>query len=607
MTPTAYRTAPDPAATRMPGGVPFIIGNELAERFSFYGMKGILVVFMSQHLLDASGNPAYMSEERAKGIYHLFTAMAYFFPILGAIISDVWLGKYRTILYISLMYCVGHGCLALMDVGPATGLWDMKPFLLAGLVLIAMGSGGIKPCVSAHVGDQFGTGNKHLLTQVFNWFYFAINLGATSSMLLTPVLLREVGPWLAFGLPGVLMAVATFVFWLGRNRFIHVPPAGWRAWKAETFSPEGRRALFNLAPLFLVFVPVFWALFDQTGSAWVLQADKMNRDLGFVWLPDQIQSVNPILILLGIPFFTYVVYPLMAKFFEPTPLRKIGIGLALTAASFALSAVVEHRMAGKQESIAQQIFADLTTDAAAMADIQNNRTLAERETEDERAMRWTRAVVSAAEMSGWKPAEIAAALGMEGADQEALAEDFKARMEARQPFETDRVAELFAVLGAPGERAGTLNGAVTGARTARWAEARVVGYLGEMPSVLWQFLAYAILTSGEILVSIVCLEFAYTQSPRKMKSFVMGVYFLGVSLGNFYVSGVNIFLDATRRDDGTTPLDGPAYYWFFAGIMAAAWVLYLFWAKSYKGQTYIQGEAEHIAEAQAEAEAPDAR
>jgi POT family proton-dependent oligopeptide transporter len=190
-TPT-HRTAPDPNQTGMPGGVPFIIGNELAEQFSFYGMKAILLVFMTQHLLNAAGEPAYMNDEEAKSVYHLFTAGAYFFPILGAILSDVLWGKYKTILLISLMYCVGHGMLALMDVGPHLGLWDMKPILYAGLVLIAIGAGGIKPCVSAHVGDQFGTGNKSLLTQVFNWFYFSINLGAFASTLLTPVFLAGI-------------------------------------------------------------------------------------------------------------------------------------------------------------------------------------------------------------------------------------------------------------------------------------------------------------------------------------------------------------------------------------------------------------------------------
>jgi POT family proton-dependent oligopeptide transporter len=121
--------------------------------------------------------------------------------------------------------------------------------------------------------------------------------------------------------------------------------------------------------------------------------------------------------------------------------------------------------------------------------------------------------------------------------------------------------------------------------------------------------AYLILTSAEIMVSIVCLEFAYTQSPPKMKSLIMGVYFLGVSLGNFYVSGVNIAMEAMKDEaTGATPLDGANYYWFFAGLMLAAFFAYLVWATTYKGETYIQGEEEtEIIEARAEAEGSDPR
>ncbi len=620
-----YRDTPDQTETRMPRGIPFIIGNELAERFSFYGMKGILIVFMTQHLLNAAGDDAYLSEERAKTVYHFFAGSAYFFPLLGAILADVFWGKYKTILIISLMYCIGHGLLAMMDLGPMTGLWDMQPFMYAGLIFIAIGAGGIKPCVSAHVGDQFGTGNKRLIVQVFNWFYFSINLGAMTSMILTPILLAQVGPWLAFGLPGVLMAIATFLFWMGRNTFIHVPPAGLEKWTRETFSPEGRRALLNLSPLFLIFVPVFWAIFDQTGSSWVLQGDKMNRDLGIVWLPSQIQAVNPLMILIGIPIFTYIVYPLMGKFFRPTPLRKVGIGLVLTAAAFSISALIEQRIENHQEAIAHQIYTDLETDAAAFADLEGDPDKAAEETDEERATRWSRSAISAARVSRWDDTEIAvyfgladdtesrdAALektpGLEG--DELLAAQLASRIDSKRAFSREQVAALFSTLNVPGEsgmRRGTLNGAVIGARNAKWKEARIVGFLEPMPNVIWQFLAYLVLTSAEILVSIVCLEFAYTQSPKKMKSFIMGIYFLGVSLGNFYVSGVNAVLDATRAEDGTTPLEGANYYWFFAGVMMAAWLVYLVWAKTYKGRTYIQGEDEDAVHAQAEAEGPDAR
>ncbi len=522
---TKFRETPDHTLTGMPPGVPYIIGNEAAERFSFYGMRAILTIFMTKYLVDAAGNSATMSDEQAKSVFHLFVAAAYFTPLLGAMISDIFWGKYKTILYISLMYCVGHGCLALMDLGPVTGGWDMKPFMFAGLALIAIGAGGIKPCVSANVGDQFGKGNKRLMTQIFNWFYFSINVGAVASQLLTPILLDRVGPWAAFGLPGLLMGIATLIFWMGRRKFVHVPAAGWQRFKDETFSKDGVRALVNLSPLFLLFVPMFWAIFDQTGSAWVLQADRMDREfLGISWLPSQIQAVNPFLILLGIPFFTYVIYPAVGKVVEPRPLRKIGFGLFLTAVAFGTSAWIEVGIQSNSEQAAAAI--------------------------------WTE-------------------VGGEG-DAPKLVDTIK---EARSTLEE-------------------------GGATPQEAEVVIQSHLTEMPNVGWQFLAYIILTAAEILVSIVCLEFAYTQAPRRMKSFIMGVYFLGVSLGNVFVSLVNVVLEAIKDPEtGSTPLDGANYYWFFTGLMAVISVLFVIWSQFYKGRVYIQGDDdEEIIHAEAEAE-----
>ncbi len=596
-----YRSTPD-QSTRLPGGIPYIIGNEFAERFSFYGMKGILTVFMTQHLLSRAGEPAFMNEEDAKATYHLFTAAAYFFPIIGAMISDILWGKYKTILIISLMYCFGHGMLALMDLGPELGLWDMKPFLFAGLILIAMGAGGIKPCVSAHVGDQFGSQNKHLLTQIFNWFYFAINVGAATSTLLTPLLLVTYGPWAAFGLPGVLMAIATFLFWLGRHKFIHVPAAGFKAWKEETFSKDGIRAVLNLSPLFLIFVPMFWAIFDQTGSAWVLQADKMDRELGFVWLPSQIQAINPLLILIGIPVFTYVIYPFMGKFFEPTPLRKIGIGLFLTCGAFCISAAIETSVESKQRTVAQNVFADLAADLetrqlgpAADAD------------EEDPITKWSRAALTAADISKWSSEQIAAAIGINSDTLASL-------RDANQPITQVQAVSLFRSLAdvdTTGPTVTLLNGAVAATRLLpkaaseneiEWSKETVNSYLKDMPNIIWQFLAYIILTSAEIMVSIVCLEFAYTQAPRKMKSFIMGIYFLGVSLGNLFTSGVNAGIGLLKSEDGTSALDGANYYWFFTVLMAITAVAFIFFALRYKGKTYIQGEDDEL-EAEAEAAA----
>lgn len=568
MSDTEFRTAPDPTLTSMPPGVPFIIGNELAERFSFYGMRAILTVFMTEHLLNAAGKPDYLSEENAKGIYHLFVAAAYFFPIIGSIISDVVWGKYKTILLISLMYCAGHGCLALMDLGPHTGLWGMKPLLYAGILLIAVGAGGIKPCVSAHVGDQFGRGNHRLLTQIFNWFYFAINLGAAASTFLTPILLVRLGPWAAFGLPGALMALATFVFWLGRNKFIHVPPVGWGKFQRETFSDEGRRALKNLSPLFLIFVPVFWAIFDQTGSAWVLQAESMDRDFGGItWLKSQVQVVNPVLILTLIPIFTYVVYPAMKLFFEPTPLRKIGIGFALTVFAFGISAMIETTISENGDAPADELWTALTDSTDGPGEIE--------------------VAVQIAKTCGWDKTRIQPFLDMGG---------------------SKGAAALWHTILKSGDRPRTLSDVVRAARSLNWDQERIGPYLADMPNIGWQFLAYLVLTSAEILVSIVCLEFAYTQSPLRMKSFIMGVYFLGVSLGNLAVAALNFVLEALKDEKtGVTPLDGANYYWFFAGLMLVTTLGYLIFAQFYRGETFIQGDVDEAVRAEAEAEGGDVR
>ena len=394
-----YRTSPLPT-NKYPPGIPYIIANEAAERFSFYGMKAALAIFLANYLGILGGDN--YSETKATVVVSWFNTAVYLTPLLGALIADTFFGKYRTIMTLSIVYCLGHLCLALMGIGGFVQLW-----LLSGLGLISLGAGGIKPCVSAHVGDQFGTGNQHLITKIFNIFYFSINFGAVISNLLIPWVLKWYGPHLAFGIPGILMALATIFFWMGRTKFAHIPAKG-APFLSELFSKEGLSVIGKLIPL-VIFVGVFWSLFDQTASRLVFQAERMNREIfGLEILPSQIQAANPFLILVLIPLFTFVLYPLVGKIVNLTPLKKIGSGLALMALAFA--------------------------------------------------------VVSLA--------------------QEAI----------------DR---------------------------------------GETPHVGWQLLAYLILTSAEVMVSIVALEFFYTQAPKKMKSLMMAIFLSSVSIGNFFSAFVN--------------------------------------------------------------------
>src|SRR5262245_34311610 len=166
--------APRTKLRDLPPQVPYIIGNEGCERFSFYGMRNILVAFLTGHFL--------LAEDDARAKFHLFVSAVYFFPLLGGYLADRFWGKYKTILWLSIVYCFGHLCLALAEGTPSAFYF--------GLFLIALGSGGIKPCVSAFVGDQFTEKNKHLARPVFEAFYWMINFGSFFASLSLPKVLR---------------------------------------------------------------------------------------------------------------------------------------------------------------------------------------------------------------------------------------------------------------------------------------------------------------------------------------------------------------------------------------------------------------------------------
>ena len=518
-------------STKMPTGIPFIIGNEAAERFSFYGMKTILAVFMTQYLMSSSGTPAFLNESDARENVAWFVASAYFFPIIGALIADALLGKYLTIILLSMVYCLGHAALACIDLPPAMlqASFEPKTWLIAGLLLIAIGAGGIKPCVSAHVGDQFSQGNKHLLTRVFGWFYFSINFGSFFSTLLTPILLKHYGAGWAFGVPGVLMAIATLVFWLGRHRYAHIPPKGFGFVK-ELVSKEGLSTIGRLCVIY-IFVAVFWSLYDQTGGAWVLQAGQMDRQfLGFDWLESQIQAINPLLILIYIPLFSYLIYPFIGRVVTLTPLRKIGAGLFLTVLAFAVSATAQARIDAEQARFQGQVA----------------------------------------------PMVASASI------------DYTATILALQNVERNSTAAMITTLLAEEKPQGDVWNTKVSTAIAKGGiaiSADGTSHNAQWPSIGWQILAYVIITLAEVLVSVTCLEFSYTQAPPKLKSFVRSLYLLSVSAGNVLVALVNRYtVDAA----GNSTLEGEAYYWFFTYLGLGAAVVFLVVSKFYKGKEHIQ-------------------
>ena len=497
----------------MPRQIPFIIANEACERFSFYGMRNILTPFLITSLLLFMPEADRAGE--AKHIFHSFVIGVYFFPLLGGWIADRFWGKYKTVIWFSLIYCAGHACLALFE--------DNRQGFFVGLFLIAFGSGGIKPLVVSFCGDQFDQTNKHLAKIVFDAFYWIINLGSLFASALMPIFLRDYGPKVAFGIPGILMLVATFVFWLGRKRYVNVPPAaadpdsflrvaktavlatipgqgrpglvlaavggllaigslvlipkfgfvvsaclallmlmlfgGIGAWRQldrargshPDESVDGVRTVLRILIVFGLTTP-FWSLFDQKASTWVLQANEMVKPHWFE--PAQMQALNPLLVLLLIPFNNLVLYPALRRWgWEPTALRRMGTGIAFSGIAW-----------------------------------------------------------------------IAA-----GALQLALDGDTAV-------------------------------------------------------SITWQVLPYVLLTFGEVLVSATGLEFAYSQAPKAMKGTIMSFWYLAVTMGNVWVLIVNsgVKHEAVNAAIASTGISVVSFQMFFFAAFAFAAALAFGWyAKRY--------------------------
>ncbi|XP_076841661.1 solute carrier family 15 member 1 [Brachyhypopomus gauderio] len=362
----------------------FIVVNEFCERFSYYGMRAVLVLYFRYFL--------HWDDDLATSIYHAFVALCYLTPILGAIVADSWLGKFKTIIYLSIVYAIGQVVMAVSAIHDITDTnRDGKPdniavhvtLAMVGLLLIALGTGGIKPCVSAFGGDQFEEHQTRQRSTFFSVFYLCINAGSLLSTLITPILRgQECGIHsqqkcypLAFGVPAALMVVSLIVFISGSGMYVTAAPKGnimldvckcigfaikkrfthrhrnypkrehWLDWADEKYDKlliAQIKMVFKVLFLYIP-LPMFWTLFDQKGSRWTLQATTMDGTFGSLVLqPDQMQTVNPILILTLVPIMDRIVYPLIRKCgFNFTPLKRMTVGMFLAAMAFVSAALVQ--------------------------------------------------------------------------------------------------------------------------------------------------------------------------------------------------------------------------------------------------------------------------
>jgi len=445
-------------AERYPPQIKFIIGNEACERFSYYGMIGILELYLK--------NRMQMGADGATQVLHLFGTAVYFLPLLGGWLADRYWGRYWTILSISLFYCLGHATLAIFE-GSRAGLF-------VGLTLLAIGAGGIKPCVSAFVGDQFGPNQDLVLRKVYGWFYWAINLGAAFGFFVIPLVRNKAGYSWAFGVPGIFMALATLIFWLGTKYYVRQPPLradrGAGFWTVVWFAVrhrgerkdgerffdvararfsaeevESARAVSGILMIFLT-VPMFWALFNQVNSTWVLQGKNMTPY--YVLDGETMQSAGSVLVMIWVPILTLGVYPwLERRGILPTPLRRMSAGMVLGAVSFVICGFIQSRM-----------------DAGA-----------------------------------------------------------------------------------------TL-------------------------SVAWQLIPYIVLEAGEVMLSATALEFAFSQSPERMKSIVMSFWLMTMAGGHFLVA---VF---TNLNSNYVHAHGAVEFYFYAALMMVVAAAFIFLATRYRGR-----------------------
>ncbi|XP_074946009.1 solute carrier family 15 member 1 [Phalacrocorax aristotelis] len=373
-----------PGCFGYPLSIFFIVINEFCERFSYYGMRAVLVLYFKYFLQ--------WDDNLSTAIYHTFVALCYLTPILGALIADSWLGKFKTIVYLSIVYTIGQAIISVSSINDLTdhnhdGSPDNIKLHIAlsmiGLILIALGTGGIKPCVSAFGGDQFEDDQEKQRTRFFSIFYLSINAGSLLSTIITPILRAQVCGIhskqrcypLAFGVPAALMAVALVVFIIGSRMYKKVQPQGnimiqvskciafaiknrfrhrskqypkrehWLDWASEKYDKRLIAQIKMVLKVLFLYIPLpmFWALFDQQGSRWTLQATTMDGNFGAIQIqPDQMQTVNPILIVIMVPVVDTVVYPLIKKCkINFTPLRKITVGMFLASLAFVAAALVQ--------------------------------------------------------------------------------------------------------------------------------------------------------------------------------------------------------------------------------------------------------------------------
>jgi proton-dependent oligopeptide transporter, POT family len=536
------------SSNKMPSSIWYIIGNEAAERFNYYGLRAILVTFMVAQFYNPMGSedPAVVqaAEATANAKTHDFVAMSYLLPLFGGMVADWFWGKYKTILYLSLVYAVGNILLA-------TSVTNEAVFTSA-LMLIAMGAGGIKPCVSANVGDQFGEHNQHLMSQAFSYFYAAINGGSLLSILMIPYLKANYGAQVAFGVPAIAMIIATIFFYAGRDKYVKVPPKG----------DSNKTMIFATAFISLV---VSYLVFDKFGT--------------YFFGKDYQGGTGPILGAWGI--MIVIVAFIFKKQWFAAPGNFVGINLyALTNGGF--NAAAQKYGDTTIEGIRSvwrifSVFAFIPIFWALWDQSQSEWVVQAGKMD----LKWFGLNWQAEQISFVNAGFILAFIPLFNFVVFPLIEKMGVKITPLRKLGAGFVLTALSFV-----MIALIQTQIDGIEAQCAANGTLYKDLAATmkPNISLQIYAFIILTAGEVLVSITCLEYAYTQAPPSMKSTIMASYLLTVTIGNVLVS---VIQNNIKGGGYFAQFHGASFFWLFTGICAANAVIFMCVSPFIKEKSYV--------------------
>lgn len=331
-----------------PRGLAFLFSSEMWERFSYYGMRALLVLYMVDYLLTPQRMNAALGLDVLKGaletlagplgpqpfasqIYGLYTGLVYLTPILGGFIADRWLGRTRMIVIGAALMAVGHFMMA----------FD-RLFLIA-LLFIALGCGGFKPNISTQVGELYSATDARR-DRAYSIFYVGINIGAFFAPLVCGTVGETIGWHYGFACAGVGMVIGLATYLTGLPRLPReLAPRARRAPTAQSRAQFRR----SFAALMLLFAPsaLFWAAFEQQGNTialWAAQSTDRGVDL-FGWRAEipvtWFQAFNPLMIFLFTPPLVSLWARLARLGREPSTIRKMTLGCLGVGVSYGVMAL----------------------------------------------------------------------------------------------------------------------------------------------------------------------------------------------------------------------------------------------------------------------------